>query len=57
VELRFSGDNGGMGKKWSLGLGVTVEVNAVYGRWPNLRLKLETGRDKGVSRDLNFRLI
>ena len=49
MELRRRGDNGGMGKQWSLGLGVTFEVNAVYGRGPDLRLKLGTGSGKGWS--------
>jgi hypothetical protein len=48
VELRRSGDNGGMGKLWNLGVGVT-EVKAGYGRGPNVRLNLGVGMGKRSS--------
>jgi hypothetical protein len=47
VELRRSGDNGGMGKLWILGLGVTLEVKAGYGRGPSVRLNLWDGHGLG----------
>jgi hypothetical protein len=40
VELKLSSDNGSMGKRWSLRLGVILEVKTGYRREPNLRLKL-----------------
>ena len=46
VELRRSGDNGGMGKLWIVGVGVT-EIKAGYGRGPNVRLNLGDGHGQG----------
>lgn len=40
--VKAGGDAGGMGKRWSLGVGVMLGVKA----GPNLRLKLGDGQGK-----------